>query len=126
MEKKTQQNNKKTKVLILFMSKYTAYVRSIKFSEHRIEIKFDKDPLAVEQNNYFTKIVHIFNIYKNLYIFYDSDHWPRNPTDNLKFKNCLFRATNIVIKKSMCIVDTESHLIVQAGGVLTITLLEML
>ena len=29
-------------------------------------IKFDKDPLPVEQNNYFTKIV-------NVYIVYDLD-----------------------------------------------------
>ena len=52
-------------------------------------IKFDKDPLAVEQNNYLTKVV-------NVYIVYDLDVWPRNPTNNLKFKNCLFGATNVV------------------------------
>ena len=52
-------------------------------------IKFDKDPLAVEQNNYLTKIV-------NVYIVYDLDAWLRNPTNNFKFKNCLFGATNIV------------------------------
>ena len=46
-------------------------------------IKFDKDSLAVEQNNYLTKIV-------NVYIVYDLDPWPRNPTKNFKFKNCLF------------------------------------
>ena len=50
--------------------------------------KFDKDPLALEQNNYSTKIVII-------YIVHDLDAWPRNPTKNLKFKNCLFGATNI-------------------------------
>ena len=27
---------------------------------------------------------------------FDLDAWPRNPTNNFKFKNCLFRATNIV------------------------------
>ena len=32
----------------------------------------------------------------NVYIFYDLDGLPRNPTNNLKFKNYLFRATNIV------------------------------
>ena len=52
-------------------------------------IKFDKDPLPVEQNNYLTKIV-------NVYIVYDLDAWLRNPTNNFKFKNCLFGATNIV------------------------------
>ena len=40
----------------------------------------------------------------NVYIVYDLDAWSRNPTNNFKFKNCLFGATNvvkIVIKKSM-------------------------
>ena len=41
------------------------------------------------QNNYLTKNV-------NVYIVYDLDTWPRNPTYNFKFKNCLFGATNIV------------------------------
>ena len=27
---------------------------------------------------------------------YDLDAWPKNPTNNFKFKTCLFRATNIV------------------------------
>ena len=54
-----------------------------------MRIKFDKDPLTVEQNNYLTKIV-------NVHIVYDVDAWPRNPTNNFKFKNCLFGATNIV------------------------------
>ena len=44
-----------------------------------MEIKFDKD-LAVEQNNYLTKIV-------NVYIVYDLYAWPRNHTNNFKFKN---------------------------------------
>ena len=52
-------------------------------------IKFDKDPLAVEQNTYITKI-------GNVYIVYELDARPRNPTNNFKFKNCLFGATNIV------------------------------
>ena len=51
--------------------------------------KIDKDPLAVEQNNYVTKIV-------NAYIVYDLYVWPRNPTNNFKLKYCLFGATNIV------------------------------
>ena len=57
-----------------------------------MRIKLDKDPLAVEQNTYATKIV-------NSYIVYDLDGWPRNPTNNFKFKNCLFGSTNIVKKK---------------------------
>ena len=52
-------------------------------------IKFDKDPLAVEQNNYASKIV-------NVYIVYDLDAWPRNPTNNFKLKNCSFGATSVV------------------------------
>ena len=27
---------------------------------------------------------------------YDLDAWPENPTNNFKFRNCLFGATNIV------------------------------
>ena len=32
----------------------------------------------------------------NVYIVYDLDAWPRNPTNNFKIKNFLFGATNIV------------------------------
>ena len=67
------------------------------------EIKFVKDPLAVEQNNCLTKIV-------NVYIVCEFDVWPRNATDNFRFKNFIFGATNlvkIVIKKSMYIEDME-------------------
>ena len=52
-------------------------------------VKFDKDPLAVEQNNYLTKVV-------NAYIVYDLDAWPLNPSSIFKLKNCLFGAANIV------------------------------
>ena len=52
-------------------------------------IKFDKDPLAVEQNNYLNKIV-------SIYIVYNLNASPRNPSNNCKFKDCLFGATNIV------------------------------
>ena len=45
-----------------------------------MKTKFDKDPLAVEQNNYLSKIV-------NVYIVYDLDDWLRNPTNNIKLKN---------------------------------------
>ena len=50
-------------------------------------IKFDKDPLAVEQNYYLTKIIKV-------YIVYDLGAWRRNLTNNFKFKNCLLGATN--------------------------------
>ena len=52
-------------------------------------IKFDKGPSAVEQNNYLNKIGNVYNVY-------DLDAWPTKPTNNFKFKNCLFGATNIV------------------------------
>ena len=52
-------------------------------------IKFDKDLSAVKQNNYLTKIV-------NVYVVYDLAVWSRNPTNDFKFKNCLFGATYIV------------------------------
>ena len=60
-------------------SLYTTSLQNIKLSEYRIGIIFDKDPLAVEQDNYLTKVV-------NAYIIYDWDAWPRNPTKNFKFK----------------------------------------
>ena len=79
---------------------YTASLCNIKFSGYRIEIKFDKGPLAVEQNDYLIKVV-------NVYIVYDLDAWPRNPGNNFKFKNCLFWTTSVVKnsdKKSMFVV----------------------
>ena len=36
---------------------YSDFLNSIKLFECRIGIKFDKDPLAVDQNNYLTNIV---------------------------------------------------------------------
>ena len=84
--------------LILNLNHYiTAFLHSIKLSEYRIRIKFDKDPLAVEQNNYLTKII-------NVCFVCDLDAWPKNPISNFKFKNCLFRATNIVKHR-----DKEKH-----------------
>ena len=63
-------------------------------------IKFNKDPLAVEQNNYLMyKIV-------NVYIVYDLNAWPRYATNNFEFKNCLFGATNIVENS-----DKEEHVL---------------
>ena len=54
---------------------------------YKMGIKFDKYPLAVEQNNYLNKIV-------NVYFVYDLDAWLKNPTINSKFKKSLFGATN--------------------------------
>ena len=61
---------------------------SKKRSEYRTGINFDKNLLRGEQDNYLTKIV-------NAYVVYDVDAWPRNCTNNFKFKNGLFGATNI-------------------------------
>ena len=55
----------------------------------RMGVNFDKVPLAAEENNYTTKIV-------NVYIVYDLVAWPRNPTNNFKFKNYLFGATSVI------------------------------
>ena len=54
----------------------------VKLSGYRMVIKFDKDPLAVEQNIYWSKIV-------NVYFAYDLGAWSRNRTKNFKFKNSL-------------------------------------
>ena len=54
-------------------------------------IKFDKDPLPVEQNNFAIKLI-------NAYIVYDLDAWPNNPLNNFELKNCLFGATNTAKK----------------------------
>ena len=54
-----------------------------------MRIKFYKDSLAAEQNNYITK-------FANPHIIYDLDPWPRNPTNNFKLKKCLSGATNIL------------------------------
>ena len=72
-----------------FNSLYTVFLHSKKLSEYRMGIKFDKDTLAVEQNNNLTKII-------NVYIVYDLHAWPRTFTNVLKLKNCLFGATSIV------------------------------
>ena len=64
-------------------------MHSIKLSEYRMGIKFNKEPLAMEQNKYLAKIL-------NVYIVYDLDAWPRNLTNSFKFKNCFFEVTSIV------------------------------
>ena len=64
-------------------------MHSIKLSQYKIGIKFDKDPLAVEQNNYLIKFV-------NVCIDYDLVIWSKNLTSNFRFKNCLFRPTSVV------------------------------
>ena len=60
-------------ILLRLSPFYTAFLHSIKLSGHRIGIKLDKDTLAVEKNNYATKIL-------NVYIDFDLDTQPRNHT----------------------------------------------
>ena len=102
-----------------FQPLYAAFLHSIKISEYRIVMKFDKEPLPLEQNSYLTKIL-------NVYVAYNLETQPRNPSNYFKFKNRLFQATNTVKNSDMCIVDMERHLIVQVHGVLIMTFLELL
>ena len=67
---------------------YTAFLHSKNLSEYRIEIKFEKDPLAVEENNYTSKVA-------NGYIVCDLDAWPKIPLRNFTINNCLFGAASI-------------------------------
>ena len=64
-------------------------MHSITLSQYKIGIKFDKDALAVEQDNYLIKFV-------NVCTDYDLVVWSKNLTSNLRFKNCLFRPTSVV------------------------------
>ena len=61
----------------------------MKLCKYSIGIKFEKDPLAVEQKNYFIKT-------EIVDIAYELDIWPRNPCNIFRFKDCLFGATAIV------------------------------
>ena len=82
---------------------YITFLHTRNFSGYIMRIKYDQDLLAVEQNNYLTTIV-------NLHFVYVLDVWLRNLTNNFKFRNYLFGATNIVkivIKKSMHIMAIE-------------------
>ena len=45
---------------------YTAFLYSINVSGYWMGIKFDKDPLAVEQHNYLTKVVNVYIFFRCL------------------------------------------------------------
>ena len=68
---------------------YTAFLRIIKRSVYKMGIKFDKDPLAVEQSNDLTEIA-------NVYIAYDLAGFPKILLRNFTLKSCFFGATNRV------------------------------
>ena len=59
---------------------YSAFLHSIKLSEYKVGMNFDKD--SVEQNNYATKIA-------NAYIVYELDAWSKVPLDNFKLEELL-------------------------------------
>ena len=47
---------------------YAGFLRSKKLSEYKVRTKFEKDCLALEQNNYGTKIVNAY-IYNKIFLF---------------------------------------------------------
>ena len=61
---------------------YTAFLISIKLSEYRIEITSDKDLLAIDQNDQMKNLTKFVNVY----IVYNLDAWPRNPTNNFNLR----------------------------------------
>ena len=65
-----------------------AFLLSIKLSGYQVEIKFDQEPVAVEQNNA-TKII-------NAYIFYHLDNWPNLSPINYTLKYYLLGVTTII------------------------------
>ena len=44
---------------------YIAFFHRIKRSGYKMRIKFGKDPLAAEQNNYLKKIANDYDVYKS-------------------------------------------------------------
>ena len=42
---------------------YTVFLHSIKLCDYRIGIKFNKDPLAVQQKIYLSKIVNVYIVF---------------------------------------------------------------
>ena len=57
----------------------------------RVILKFDNSVL--EQTS--SSSLHS-NFFKNLYIVYEINNWPRNPTNNFSLKNCLFGTVKLV------------------------------
>ena len=100
---------------------YTTFLHSINLSGYKMEIKFDKNLLAVEQYNYANNFV-------NVYIVYDLGAWPRNPTNNFKFKNWLFGVTSVVKNrnKEKYVYNGYGITFYSVCGVLIMIVLEML
>ena len=51
------------KEYIILSPQHSLFLHEIKFSGYKIEIKFDKKPLVVEQDNYVTKNVNAYIVY---------------------------------------------------------------
>ena len=99
---------------------YTAFLHSIKLPGYKMGTKFDKDPQAIEQNNYLTKIV-------NVYIVYDFAAWPEILHRNFTLK--IVGLTIIVEnsdKERYVYSGQEQHLMEKVSGILVMTMLEML
>ena len=92
-------NSKGTEYIVSWKSKeiynsklialHGTFLPNVKHFRNKIGIQFNSAPLAIEQNNYATKILEV-------YIVYDLDNWPINPLSNFTLKICLFRLTNVV------------------------------
>ena len=65
------------------------YLPNIKYIGEKRALQLNYTSLAVEQNNYTTKIV-------NVCVVYDLDNWPKKSPKKVYTKNCLFGATNVV------------------------------
>ena len=95
----SQKESKSTDYILRYISKglctsklnslNNAFLYRIKLFRYKMGIKFDKDPLVVEQKYYFTKIV-------NNYIAYDLRCLAKKSYNIFKCRICLFAATSIV------------------------------
>ena len=86
-------NDKSTEYIISWKSKelynsklialYGAFLPDVKYFNNKIGMQFNNTPLKIEQNICTTRIV-------NVYIIYDLDNWPKNPSEILHYKTaCL-------------------------------------
>ena len=76
------------------------FLPQLRYDAGKICVNLANSPLVVEQNNYSTKIV----------IVYDLNDWPKVLLGNLTLKNvCLEQLIHYktVIKKSVCMVTME-------------------
>ena len=96
-------------------------MNSIKLFEYRIGIKFDKDPLAVDQNQ-------LLDQYCNCLDCLWFRWMAKNSPQNFTLQNCLFGATNIVKnsdKEKYVYRGYEIGFDGKVSRVLTMTMLEM-